>query len=54
MTQTNLTELKTLLSDNKVDINILNTKLNYLINQSVITINNQQILNAKLNKLLKQ
>lgn len=39
----------------ELDLNAINIidKLNYLINQSVITINNQQILDAKLNKVIK-
>jgi hypothetical protein len=53
MTQNDLNELKTLLSNNKNDSNILHSKLNFLMNQSVITINNQQILDAKLNKIIK-
>jgi hypothetical protein len=52
MTQTDLNQLKSLISKNVSDSNVLNEKLNYLINQSVITINNQNILNGKINQLL--
>ena len=54
MTQTDLNELKKLQNLNNLTRTELNIKLNYLMNQSIITINNQLIIDAKLNRLLKQ
>lgn len=54
MTQSDLNELKRIISNTSVSENVLYDKLNYIINQSITTINNQQILNAKLDKIIDQ
>ncbi len=48
MTQSEINELKRLISNNIILLN----KIEYLVNQSIVTINNQQVLDDKLNKII--